>query len=175
MQKGGFLMAYKTLYCLIAVASCVYADMAQHQEIPTVVQSGAFAIGYLRLNREGNVIRAAPGEKIFTTLNFSCDRQWIDPESLHQIVIGYQELGPQKCVFNEIGFRCSEGITSFFLEAPHEEGVYEIACYLDQADSPHKAMLHWWEEDTKPVIGKIIVESGALSRGSSFASQRQNP
>jgi hypothetical protein len=131
-------------------------------EIPVVATAGALAVANLDLNRQGNVIIARAGEKIFCTLNFSCDSTALDPDALNQIVVGYAELGAQKCIFNELGFRCGEGIASFFLEAPKEPGIYEVQCRLDQAYSQAEALQRWGEEGggavtPKMTIGKIIV------------------
>ena len=142
----------------------LYAKLIESmkQEIPPVLQSGALSVANLNLNRQGNVIIATAGEKVFSTINFFCETTSLDPDALNQIVIGYAEIGAQKCILNELGYRCGDGIASFFLVAPKNPGIYEIQCRLDQAYSPSEAMQRWWvEEDSvvgpKITVGKMIV------------------
>lgn len=128
------------------------------KELPSVASSGPLAIANLNLNHQGNVIAVEPGEKVFGMLNFHYDAESLEPESLNQIVIGFSEVGPQKCIFNELGYRCSEGIASFFLKVPESPGIYEIQCRFDQAYSPKDAMIHWQEQESDVMtIGKVIV------------------
>ena len=129
------------------------------KEVPSVAYSGPLALANLNLNHQGSVIAVQPGEKVFGMLNFQYDSHNVDPESLNQIVIGFSKMGPQKCIFNELGYRCNEGIASFFLQVPENPGIYEIQCRFDQAFSSKEAMIHWAEEDSDNMmtIGKIIV------------------
>ena len=128
-------------------------------EIPTIVCSGNMAIANLNLNGQGNVIVARPGERIFSTVNFSCNTECVNMHSLNQIIIGYEKLGPRKCIFNELGYRCGgDRITSFFLEAPREPGVYLVQCSLEQEHSPIEAMQNWdRSREVKLTIGRVIV------------------
>lgn len=131
---------------------------AMRKEIATVVCSESMSVANLNLNRQGNVILARPGEKIFSTVNFACNTDCIDSNSLNQIIIGYENLGPRKCIFNELGYRCGEGIASFLLVAPKEPGSYDIQCCLEQAYSPVEAMQNWHSGDTvKLTIGRVVV------------------
>jgi hypothetical protein len=59
------------------------------------------------------LIFAYSGEKVFGMLHFEYDIEDIEPESLHQIIIGFSESGPQKCIFNELGYRCTEELPLF--------------------------------------------------------------
>lgn len=118
----------------------------------------------LNFNRQGNTIIARSGEKVFSTLNFSCEDVLPDPDALYQIVIGYEAMGPQKCVFNELGYRFAgkDGILSFFFEAPEAPGVYNVQCQILSARSSVEALQGWWlageeGEDQKITIGKVIV------------------
>jgi hypothetical protein len=105
---------------------------------------------------------ARPGEKIFSTVNFSSNASLVDPDSLYQIVIGYENVGPQKCIFNELGYRFEgkDGILSFFCEAPEAPGLYEVQCQLSSERSSVEAMQGWWDqkETEKITVGKIIVK-----------------
>jgi len=119
----------------------------------------------LNFNRQGNTIIARPGEKVFSTLNFSCETALPDPDALYQIVIGYETMGPQKCVFNELGYRFAgkEGILSFFFEAPEFPGVYDVQCHVLSARSSVEALQNWWTlgeegENQKITVGRIIVK-----------------
>lgn len=128
------------------------------KELPSVASSGPLAVANLNLNHQGNVIAVEVGEKVFGMLNFHYDAENLEPESLNQIVIGFSEIGPQKCIFNELGYRCGEGIASFFLKVPDHPGIYEIQCRFDQAYSPKDAMIHWLEQESDVMtIGKVIV------------------
>lgn len=147
---------------MLGLAAAEVDVLVPYEEIPYEALKEPSAVANLNLNRQGNVIVARPGEKIFATLNFLYDADSLDPLSLNQIVIGYSEEGPQKCIFNELGYRCGEGIASFFLESPRNPGVYEIQCRFEQAYSPLEAMQRWWDEGPevqglKMTIGKIIV------------------
>ncbi len=128
------------------------------KEIPVVACSGSMSIANLNMNRQGNVIIARPGEKIYGMVNFSCDTASLDQYSLNQIIIGYEGLGPKGCIFNELGYRCGDGIKTIYLEAPREPGVYNIQCSLEQARSPSEAMQNWSSsESVKMTIGSIVV------------------
>lgn len=135
-----------------------------YREIPSVLSVGPVSVANFNLNRQGNVIVVRKGEKIFSTLNFSCDEPFSDPEALYQIVIGYENLGPQKCIFNELGYRFEgkEGILSFFCEAPSVAGVYDVQCKVFSAHSSAEALQSWWDqkggESSKTTIGRIIVK-----------------
>lgn len=117
----------------------------------------------LKLNRQGNIIVSKPNERIFGTFNFSCIREEVPPDTLHQIVIGFEGIGPLKCILNERDEYCpAEGILPFFCVAPAEPGVYEIKCSLSQLPSAVEAMQHWWDEkkegdDSKIYLGRVIV------------------
>ena len=155
----------------LAIVSCLGSNLFSSSEmdgqdiyevmkkdIPSVANAGAMAIANLNLDYQGNKIIARPGEKIFSTVNFSCDTDCVNPNGLNQIIIGYEKLGPQKCIFNELGYRCGEGILSFWLEAPKTPGIYDVQCCLKQAPSPIEAMQNWSNEDTiKVTIGRVIV------------------
>lgn len=132
---------------------------AVRKEIPSVACSRSMAIANLNLNGQGNILAARPGEKVFCTVNFSCNTECIDSNSLNQIIIGYGNLGPSKCIFNELGYRCGgDRITSFYLEAPREVGVYDVQCSLEQAYSPVEAMLNWSIANApKLTVGRIVV------------------
>lgn len=129
------------------------------KEMPSVVYREPLAIANLNLNHQGSVIAAQPGEKVFGMLNFHYDPECLEPESLNQIVIGFSEVGAQKCIFNELGYRCGEGIASFFLQAPSNPGIYEIQCRIDQAYSPKDALINWGDQNVENAmtIGKMIV------------------
>ncbi len=133
------------------------------QEIPSEGSMGPLSLTRFNLNRQGNTIIARPGEKIFSTLNFFC--QMADPEALYQVVIGYEDVGPQKCIFNELGYRFEgeEGIVSFFLEAPAVPGIYDVQCNVSSARSSLEAFQSWWEQKTEGAhemvtVGRIIVK-----------------
>jgi hypothetical protein len=128
------------------------------KEMAPIVHIGPLALANLNLNQQGNVIAAEPGEKIFGMLNFHYDFQSLEPESLNQIVIGFSDVGAQKCIFNELGYRCNEGIASFFLQVPHQPGIYEVQCRFEQAYSPRDAIGQWSEDAERLMtVGKIIV------------------
>jgi len=168
-----FFKSFQVLACsavIVGGASLFGSDMVgQHEEhqlvdrlkkeVPSVAYSGPLALANLNLNHQGSVIAAEPGEKVFGMLNFQYDSHNIDPESLNQIVIGFSKMGAQKCIFNELGYRCNEGIASFFLQVPQNPGIYEIQCRFDQAFSSKEAMINWSGEDADNMmtIGKIIV------------------
>jgi len=167
MKKGMFVF-------LCAVGACtqwVYAEnvggelLEAHREIPVVSSAGPLSVANFNLNRQGNSIVARSGEKIFSTLNFSCESSFADPNTLYQIVVGYDDVGPQKCIFNELGyqFEGKEGILSFFCEAPTSPGVYEVQCNISSARSSAEALQGWWDQsggdhDEKVTIGRIIVK-----------------
>ncbi|MES2200496.1 MAG: hypothetical protein V4489_10085 [Chlamydiota bacterium] len=128
------------------------------EETPSAARIGSIALANLNLNRQGNVAVVYPKEKVFAMVNIACDENDIDPYTLHQIVIGYEEGEAQKCIFNEFRYRLGNSITSFFLEAPETPGVYNIQFQLEQAYSPLEAMQCWGEENSlQMTIGKIIV------------------
>ena len=136
-----------------------------NKEIPPIASIGPMAVANLNFNKQGNTIIARAGEKIFSTVNYSSDSTFIDADSLYQIVIGYESVGPQKCIFNELGYRFEgkEGILSFFCEAPDVPGVYEVQCRLSSARSSAEALQGWWDQkgtdyDTRANIGRIIVK-----------------
>ncbi len=134
-----------------------YAEIIR-KEIPSVVCSGSMSIANLNLNRQGNVIIARPGEKIYGMVNFSCNTACLEQYSLNQIIIGYEGLGPRGCIFNELGYRCGDGIKTIYLEAPREPGIYNVQCSLEQARSPAEAMQNWnSSESIKLTIGSVIV------------------
>ncbi len=149
----------------------MYADNASNyagslnREIPIVSSVGPLAVANLKLNYQGNVIVARSGEKIFSTLNFSCETPFVTPNSLYQIVVGYDEIGPQKCILNELGYQIEgkEGILSFFCEAPSTPGIYEVQCHMSSASSSVEALQKWWDQpmgdhNEKVTIGRIIVK-----------------
>lgn len=134
-------------------------------ESPSAFDINPLAVGNLNLNKQGNVIVARKGERIFTTLNFFCSPAFADPEALYQIVIGYETIGPQKCIFNELGYRFEgkEGILSFFCEAPETPGIYDVQCHISSERSSAEALQSWWdqkaeESNTKVTVGRIIVK-----------------
>lgn len=74
-------------------------------------------------------------------------------------------MGPQKCVFNELGYHFAgkDGIVSFFFEAPEESGTYNVQCHVLSARSSAEALQSWWaveeeEGSQKIIIGKIVVK-----------------
>ncbi|MBM3207291.1 MAG: hypothetical protein FJZ57_01620 [Chlamydiae bacterium] len=162
----------KIAYCLVTsvISFSVFASerlgQEEHQlldrlrkETPTISYSGPLAVANLNLNHKGSVIIAEPGEKVFGMLHFEYDTEDLEAESLNQIIIGFSDSGPQKCIFNEFGYRCSEGIASFYLQVPESPGIYEVQCKFEQADSPNNAIDKWDEEslNSTMTIGKIIV------------------
>jgi hypothetical protein len=139
--------------------------LQSHREIPIVSTVGPISVANFNLNRQGSSIVARGGERIFSTLNFSCESSHADPNSLYQIVVGYGEVGPQKCIFNELGYQFDgkEGILSFFCEAPKSPGVYEVQCNISSARSSAEALQSWWDQsggdhDAKVTIGRIVVK-----------------
>ena len=159
-----------TALCGVGLAfQAVNAEMmnfeSANREIPVLSKLGPVSIANFNLNRQGNTIVARKNEKIFSTLNFSCDVPFGDPDSLYQIVIGYENVGPQKCIFNELGYRFEgkEGILSFFCEAPDSPGVYDVQCKVFSAGSSVEALQSWWDQkvgdfNSKTTIGRIIVK-----------------
>ncbi|NDD58838.1 MAG: hypothetical protein EBZ47_06265 [Chlamydiae bacterium] len=129
------------------------------KDMPSVVYSGPLAIANLNMNQKGSVILVQPGEKVFGMLNFSYESESLEPESLNQIVIGFSQMGAQKCIFNELGYRCNDGIASFFLQMPENPGIYEVQCRFEQAYSPSDALNLWDESENDKLmkIGKVIV------------------
>jgi hypothetical protein len=126
------------------------------QEMAPVVFSGPLSLANLNLNLSGSVVAAQPGEQLFGMLNFEYDKTTLDPDTLNQIVIGFEEMGAQKCIFNEPSYRCAEGITSFFLNVPSEPGLYEVQCRFEQANNPIEAISSWDTSEVM-VIGKVLV------------------
>jgi hypothetical protein len=135
------------------------------RDMPPVVYLGPLSIANLNLNNQGSVIAALPGQKIFGMLNFSYDSQGLQPQALHQIVIGFSEVGAQKCIFNEMGYRCGEGITSFFLKVPEEPGLYDVLCNFTNKASTKEALAGWdGKKDAEMMtIGKILVKDVSYS------------
>ena len=158
MKKKIWCMGCLLLGSYLQADPYAYSYQLIRNEIPQVVTEGTISVANLNLNRQGNSIMARPGEKIFSTINFFCDVDYAEMDVLHQIVIGYDMLGAQKCIFNEHGTRYEEGILSFFLEAPKKEGEYEIQCSLEKAYSPVEALKNWNSNNSKKfTVGKIIV------------------
>ncbi len=167
MKKGIYIF----LCAVGASFQGIHADnvgeefLEAHRELPVVSSVGPLSVANFNLNRQGSSIVARSGEKIFSTLNFSCESASADPNSLYQIVVGYDDVGPQKCIFNELGyqFEGKEGILSFFCEAPTSPGVYEVQCHISSARSSAEALQSWWDQsggdyDKKVTIGRIIVK-----------------
>lgn len=131
---------------------------AMRLAMPSYTQLGSISLVNLDLNRQGSVVVAYPGERVRATVNISCEDVEIDPHTLYQVVIGYEEGNVQKCILNEFGYRLGEAIKFFFLEAPLEPGEYNIQFRLEQAHSPLEAMQNWGSESSlQMTIGKIIV------------------
>jgi hypothetical protein len=159
-------MSKKYLMISMAILGiCSSISYAEEENLPQTVSVNPVSVFNLNFNRQGNSIVARSGEKIFSTLNFLCNEGALDPEALYQIVIGYEGMGPQKCVFNELGYRFSgkEGIVSFFFEAPEEVGAYNVQCHVLSAKSSVEAVQRWWsvgeeEGSQKITIGKIFVK-----------------
>lgn len=156
-------------YLWLAVSlfgTCASVSYAEDGEaFSHAVSANPISAFNLNFNRQGNTIIARSGEKIFSTLNFFCEDVALDSDDLYQIVIGYETMGPQKCVFNELGYRFAgkEGIVSFFFEAPELPGVYNVQCHTLSARSSVEALQNWWTqgeegENQKTIIGKIIVK-----------------
>jgi hypothetical protein len=167
MRKGIYIFLCVVGACMQGVhAENVGGELLEpYREIPVVSSVGPLSVANFNLNRQGNSIVARSGEKIFSTLNFSCESSFADPNSLYQIVVGYDDVGFQKCIFNELGyqFEGKEGILSFFCEAPTSPGVYEVKCRISSARSSAEALQRWWdssggEQDEKVIIGRIIVK-----------------
>jgi hypothetical protein len=144
---------------------CAHVAYAEEEEFVHSISAQPVSAFNLNFNSHGNTINARSGEKVFSTLNFSFENTLSDPDALYQIVIGYEGLGPQKCVFNEFGYRFAgkEGILSFFFEAPEDPGVYNVQGHIVSARSSIEALQNWWshseeEVDRKIVLGKIIVK-----------------
>ena len=135
------------------------------KDMPLTVNKGPVSIANLNLNEQGSVIAAQPGEKLFGMLNFHYDANQLYPEAQHQIVIGFSDLGAQKCIFNEMGYRCGEGITSFFIKAPEAAGLYDVLCLFTQSSSSRDAIGDWEskKEEEMMMIGKILVRDPSLS------------
>lgn len=147
------------------LGSCVTSYAEGKREDSYVASANPVSAFNLNFNRQGNTIIARPGEKVFSTLNFSCDDAIPDQDALYQIVIGYEAMGPQKCVFNELGYRFAgkEGILSFFFEAPEYPGIYDVQCHVLSARSSAEALQNWWtlgeeSENQKMTVGRIIVK-----------------
>ena len=128
-------------------------------EVPVEVCGTNATLANLNLNGQGNIIAAHPGERIYSLVNFSCSLEPSDNYTLYQMVIGYEEVGPKKCILNELGYRCCGAmIQDFWLEAPLEPGVYNIQGFLDSSSSKTEAMRQWDSTDKeKMTIGRIIV------------------
>lgn len=148
-----------TLYGMSASLLDKHFIEEMKRDIPAIAQSGSVGLANLNLNRQGNVIAVYPGEKIFGVVNIACDADQIDPHAVYQIVVGYEALGAEKCIFNDWGYSFDKnGIISFFVEAPKIAGVYDIQFRLEQARSPLEAMQSWGSEDSiQMTIGKVIV------------------
>jgi|GEM_PF-1431397 len=169
MFSKGLQVFISSVFFVVLTSSVMSVDKMrseEHQlldklkmEMPSVVYREPLAIANLNLNHQGSVIATQPGENVFGMLNFHYDAERLAPESLNQIIIGFSEIGAQKCIFNELGYRCGEGIASFFLQAPLNPGIYEIQCRIEQAYSPKDALIHWVDQDSENVmtIGKLIV------------------
>lgn len=155
----------KNLIYVSIVGICLFSKVGLADDFRERVNSDSLVVSRLNLNKMGNVVVARPGEKIFSTVNFSSYEDFIEPDSLYQIVIGYEGVGPQKCIFNELGYRFEgkEGILSFFCEAPEYPGVYEVQCKISSARSSAEALQSWWDVkgldiNEKYSLGKIIVK-----------------
>ena len=129
------------------------------KEVPLFICTDAVTIANLNLNGQGNVLIARPGERIYAIVNFECNPDAVDDNELHQLVIGFKDIGAKRCILNELGYRCSGAmIQDFWLEAPSEIGVYDVQGFLEQGSSQKKAMSQWDNRDQhKMTIGKIIV------------------
>jgi hypothetical protein len=157
---------------VVVCAASLYADdysmMAQDpfsKEVIPTVSIEPLSVFNLNFNKQGNIVVARASEKIFSTLNFSGASAFVDPDALYQIVIGYEDVGPQKCIFNELGYRFEgkDGILSFFCEAPEMPGVYEVQCRISSARSSAEALQGWWDQkgmeySEKVDLGKIVVK-----------------
>ncbi len=134
-------------------------DKLKH-DMPPVVYSGPLSVANLNLNDQGSVIATLPGEKVFGMLSFSYDAEQLRPSLLHQIIIGFSDMGAQKCIFNEMGYRCGEGITSFFITAPEMPGLYDVLCHFTQSPSSKEAIGQWdlMKETDMMMIGKVLVK-----------------
>ena len=131
---------------------------AMRLDVSSYPQVGSVSLVNLDLNRQGTVLIAYPGEKVRATVNISCEDKEIDPHTLYQVIVGYEDGGPQKCILNEFGYRLGDAIRFFFLEAPSEPGEYNIQFRLEETPSPLEAMQNWGRESSlQMTIGKIIV------------------
>lgn len=155
----------KNIIYLSVMSFSFFCGVAQAEDRYETASIEPLSVSRLNFNKQGNVVVARPGEKIFSTVNFSSQGDFVEPDSLYQIVIGYEGVGPKKCIFNELGYRFEgkEGILSFFCEAPETPGVYEVQSKISCAKSSAEALQSWWDlkeidRDERASIGKIIVK-----------------
>ena len=88
-----------------------------------------------------------------------------DPNSLNQIIVGFDGEGAKACLFH--GFAPKNGQVKgekiFAFHAPEKAGEYDMRFRYAQAYTPCDAVKHWWGVDGAPpesaTVGKVIVEA----------------
>jgi len=114
------------------------------------------------LNNKGNVVTAAPGEKISVSANYTFDYPEGQPGAINQIIVGIAgENSAQACIADNIHLKGS-GSNKFTLTAPNQSGAYYIRFRSAGAYRCEQGALGWWRVDDEPTaeanIGAIVVE-----------------
>ena len=132
-------------------------------KIPNQATYGQVSLSEFTLNNKGNVVSAAPGEKISVSANYVYDCPECQGGSINQIIVGIAgENSAQACIYN--GSIQGAGSKKFTLTAPNEPGTYYIRFRYAQAFGCEEGALGWWRVDGEPTakanIGAIVVEQG---------------
>lgn len=146
---------------MILLSGFVLGSLVAAEErefFPRQITIGEATFSNLRLNSDLSERVVFPGERIFATVNVSWNTEELDSLNLHQILVGFEEEGGQKCIFNEPGYRLGDSILAFYLEAPEIPGDYSVLFQVVKAGSRLQAMQLWSAEDSiQGNLGRIIV------------------
>ena len=106
------------------------------------------------------LLTCEPNECIDCQVNYKIDKDALSSLSVHSCVVGFHSEGPQERFKTFLGLMNDSGTAKFQLEAPSDEGVYEIRFAQTKGITEGQAFASW--NDSPPssnaTMGIVIVK-----------------
>lgn len=124
--------------------------------------SGVVTLTDLRFNEHHRSVVVKPGEWIDADVICTMDSAAASPIEIYRVVIGYQAIGAQTVIYNQLGRTSEKKFVQFRLQAPGEPGVYQVRFRTVNTVLESIALTEWQDEngnepDATTTVGVVVV------------------
>lgn len=106
------------------------------------------------------IISCSPSDLIDCQIDYEIKDDELSSAKIHYFMVGFHNEGPQTTMKRVLGFMSDSGTAKFSLEAPKEEGVYEIRFAHGTGITLDQASEDWWDNppSSNTTMGIVIVK-----------------